>query len=53
MFFMFGILNIKGASLDKNQLEEYIEKFASDNVLGNEPNMDTNSKDDGKFQFYY
>lgn len=38
---MFGILNIKGASLDKNQLEEYIEKFASDNVLGNEPNMDT------------
>ena len=38
---MFGILNIKGVSLDKNQLEEYIEKFASDNVLENKSDMDT------------
>ena len=30
---MFGILNIKGIALDKQKLEEYIEKFASDNVL--------------------
>ena len=26
-------LNIKGAVLDKNQLENYLEKFASDNIL--------------------
>ncbi len=38
---MFGILNIKGALLDKNQLEEYIEKFASDNILENNSSMET------------
>ena len=30
---MFGILNINGIALDKQKLEEYIEKFASDNSV--------------------
>ena len=32
---MFGFLNIKGIALDKNQLEKYIENFASDNTITN------------------
>ena len=35
------ILNIKGAILDKNQLETYLEKLASDHVLQDQSSKDT------------
>lgn len=38
---MFGILNIKGIALDNKQLEKYIEKFASDNILKNNSDLNT------------
>lgn len=38
---MFRILNIKGTVLDKNQLEDYMEKVASDNVLKNTSDKET------------
>lgn len=34
-------LNIKGAVLDKNQLENYMEKMASDHILQNSSSKDT------------
>ena len=34
-------LNIKGALLDQNQLENYIEKIASEHILQKESNKDT------------
>lgn len=38
---MFKILNIKGTVLDKNQLESYMEKLASDNSITNTSNKET------------
>lgn len=38
---MFGILNIKGTVLDREQLEAYMEKLASDDVLQNKASKDT------------
>ena len=35
------VLNIKGALLDKHQLENYLEKIASDHVLQNKSDKDT------------
>lgn len=35
------ILNIKGALLDKNQLENYLEKIASDHILQDKSSKDT------------
>ena len=34
-------LNIKGALLDQNQLENYLEKIASEHILQKESNKDT------------
>ena len=38
---MFGALNIRGTILDRNQLESYMEKLASDHVLKNKSDKDT------------
>ena len=38
---MFGILNINGIALDKQKLEEYIEKFASDNSVTKNSDIQT------------
>lgn len=38
---MSGILNIKGTILDKNQLENYMEKLASDHVLQSHSDKNT------------
>ena len=35
------ILNIKGVLLDKNQLENYLAKLASDNILKNKSDKKT------------
>ena len=37
----YKILNIKGVLLDKNQLENYLAKLASDNVLKNKSDKNT------------
>ena len=34
-------LNIKGALLDQNQLENYLKKIASEHILQKESNKDT------------
>lgn len=38
---MLGFLNIKGTVLDKYQLENYMEKLASDNILRNSSDKET------------
>ena len=38
---MYKNLNIKGTMLDKVQLENYMEKLASDHTLQNKSNKDT------------
>lgn len=38
---MSKILNIKGTVLDKNQLENYMEKLASDNIIKNSSDKET------------
>ena len=38
---MFRILNIKGTVLDRNQLEDYMEKLASDNTIKNVSDKET------------
>ena len=38
---MFRILNIKGTVLDRNQLEDYMEKLASDNIIKNTSDKET------------
>jgi cyclic beta-1,2-glucan synthetase len=37
----FKVLNIKGVLLDKNQLENYLAKFAADNILKNKSDKST------------
>ena len=37
----YKILNIKGVLLDKNQLENYLQKLASDNILKNKSDKNT------------
>ena len=37
----FKVLNIKGVLLDKNQLENYLAKLASDNILKNKSDKNT------------
>ena len=37
----YKFLNIKGAVLDKNQLEKYLEKLASDHVLKEKSDKNT------------
>ena len=37
----YKILNLKGVLLDKNQLESYLAKLASDNVLTNKSKRNT------------
>ena len=38
----FKVLNIRGTILDKNQLEKYLEKLASEHVLKSKSDKDTN-----------
>ena len=38
----FKVLNIRGTILDKQQLEQYLEKIASEHVLKNKSDKDTN-----------
>jgi len=38
----FKVLNIRGIILDKQQLENYLEKLASEHVLKNKSDKDTN-----------
>ena len=38
---IYKTLNIKGAVLDKNQLESYLEKIASDHIINNLSNKNT------------
>ena len=38
---MYKNLNIKGTILDKKQLENYMEKMASDHILQSKSNKDT------------
>ena len=38
----FKVLNIRGTILDKNQLENYLEKIASEHLLINKSDKDTN-----------
>lgn len=49
----FKVLNIRGTILDKNQLEKYLEKIASEHILKNKSDKDTNPiyrlKDNFKF----
>ena len=49
----FKVLNIRGTILDKHQLEKYLEKVASEHVLKNKSDKDTNPiyrlKDNFKF----
>ena len=40
----YKILNIKGVLLDKNQLENYLQKLASDNILKNKSDKNTYPK---------
>jgi len=55
----FKVLNIRGTILDKQQLEKYLEKIASEHILKNKPDKDTNPiyrlKDNFKFitEIYY
>ena len=37
----YKILNINGAVLDKNQLENYLQKIASDHILTNRSDKNT------------
>lgn len=49
----FKVLNIRGTILDKQQLENYLEKIASEHILKNKSDKDTNPiyrlKDNFKF----
>jgi len=38
----FKVLNIRGTILDKNQLENYLEKIASEHIIKNKSDKDTN-----------
>ena len=38
----FKVLNIRGTILDKNQLEKYLEKLASEHVIKNKSDKETN-----------
>ena len=37
----YRVLNIKGAVLDKYQIEQYLEKIASDHILKEKSDKDT------------
>ena len=49
----YNTLNIKGAILTKNQLENYLEKAASDHILQNNSKKETYPVENLKKDFYY